>query len=188
MRTTLTLLATMLAGGVALADNPAPRSPDFTYDRDARHVNRDLATSNAKNAFMPSALMLFAFDSSDIDPADEPELLSARDWLRDHPAHYLVIEAHTDKVGTYAYNAGLSARRGEAVRERLIALGANPDRLVVGIFGESLALANSPNDQANRRVVVRATDRSLKSITNRTLVNGIAVVWSYRPSRYVARQ
>jgi outer membrane protein OmpA-like peptidoglycan-associated protein len=128
----------------------------------------------------------FAFDSAVVDPRERGELESARDWIADHPQGYLVIEGHTCPVGTYAYNAGLGVRRAEAVRAALVALGADPARLVVGVYGE--ASQTGTTNAANRRVVVRGTTDSLAAIEKKTLRRGIAVVWDYRPTgKAVAR-
>jgi outer membrane protein OmpA-like peptidoglycan-associated protein len=191
MRTKLiSILASLGAfvGTAAYADHDsAPAGPDFASTKaPARHTAQDLSASDGQRALRPMAVLLFAFDNAEPSAIDRGELETARDWLAAHPTAMLVIEGHTDTVGTFAYNAGLATRRAEAVRAALITLGADPQRLVVGVFGE--AQATSPNNAANRRVIVRGSTETLQQITARTLVDGMAVVWSYEPDPQVARR
>ena len=122
----------------------------------------------------------FAFDSAELRGADRQSLEQLVGWLEDNPGMNLVLEGHTDPIGTDEYNAGLATRRGEAVRSALIELGADPDRLVVGVFGER-DLSGEVN-RANRRVEVHGTEQTLRQITRATFTDGgMAVVWSYVP-------
>jgi outer membrane protein OmpA-like peptidoglycan-associated protein len=180
---TTTLVAALGMAGTAYADR-APASPDFVEHAPARNVDQDLAASSGTKPMRPMAVLLFEFDRSELHRADRAEVEAARDWIEAHPDSYLVIEGHTDATGTFAYNAGLATRRAEVVRQALITLGAPADRLVVGVFGE--ARATSPNSAANRRVVLRGTTESLDQITDRTLIDGMAVVWDYQPAATVA--
>jgi outer membrane protein OmpA-like peptidoglycan-associated protein len=122
----------------------------------------------------------FAFDSSEVKTSDRPDIENGLDWLANHASGYLVIEGHTDAIGTYAYNAGLGVRRAEAVRAALVELGADPARLVVTVYGEAMPVSTSY--AANRRVVLRGTHDSLDAIVAATLVRGMAVVWEYHPT------
>jgi outer membrane protein OmpA-like peptidoglycan-associated protein len=153
------------------AEAEAPAGPDFVQEAEAEEEEAPLR---------PMALLLFSFDSSELDPADRSELETAKAWTADHPNQYLVIEGHTDPIGTFDYNAGLATRRAENVRSELLAMGADPDQLVVGVYGEAKPV--SDDNAANRRVVVRGTDETLDQITQRTVDEGLAVVWSYTPS------
>jgi OOP family OmpA-OmpF porin len=67
-----------------------------------------------------------------------------------------VIEGHTDGIGTRQYNAVLSDRRAEAVKDYLVReMGVSPDRLhTVGKGSSEPADAKHPYAAENRRVVV----------------------------------
>lgn len=181
MRTKLFML--LAAIGVAspayAGGDAAATGPDFLDYAPARHIGKAVSTSDGSTKMHPMAQLNFDFDKSIVSAADKPELEAARTWIKDHPNAYLVIEGFTDTVGTYAYNAGLAARRAEAVRAALIDLGAPANQLVVGIYGEVLGTGNNA---ADRRVVVRGTNDSLAKITARTLVKGMGVVWDYNPT------
>jgi OmpA-OmpF porin, OOP family len=66
----------------------------------------------------------------------------------------IVINGHTDGVGTIEYNLGLSERRAEAVRQYLITQhGIDPSRLAEKGYGKSqLLLPGDPTNGLNRRV------------------------------------
>ena len=126
------------------------------------------------------ALIHFEFDKAEVDDMNKSDLTAAKEWIDAHPNAFLVIEGHTDQVGTDAYNAGLATRRAENVRTEILELGADPDRLVVGVYGEQDPI--SITDAENRRVLVRGTDDSLEEISQAALDKGLAVVWAYEPS------
>lgn len=182
-----TILASLTLASTAFADRPvAPKGPDFVDSApSAAPADRDLAVSTADRPLRPVAVVPFGFDSTAIFAADVNELVTTRNWLGTHPNSYVVIEGYTDETGSRAYNAGLARRRAEAVRDRLIVLGARPEQLVIGVFGE--AKATSPNPVANRRVILRGTADSLATITSRAKVDGLAVTWIYAPTAVARR-
>ena len=70
----------------------------------------------------------------------------------------VMIEGHTDSIGSYAYNLKLSERRAERVRQTLINQYSIPvSRLQAQGFGESRPVASNDNDLGrakNRRVIL----------------------------------
>jgi outer membrane protein OmpA-like peptidoglycan-associated protein len=73
----------------------------------------------------------------------------------------VMIEGHTDNVGSDDYNMGLSQRRADSVKAYLMGEGINGNRLVAYGKGESSPVAS--NDTAsgrrqNRRVEVIIAD------------------------------
>lgn len=70
----------------------------------------------------------------------------------------IVIEGHTDDVGSPAYNERLGLRRAESVKSALAAEGIAGSRMSTVTFGETQPLSNdkTPEGRAlNRRVEVR---------------------------------
>ena len=67
-----------------------------------------------------------------------------------------LIAGHTDAKGKADYNANLSQRRAEAVRDHLITTyGVAPSRLVALGFGDTrLKDPQQPQSEVNRRVQV----------------------------------
>jgi outer membrane protein OmpA-like peptidoglycan-associated protein len=130
-------------GGAAMAATPAAAA---------------LAASEASR---PSALSLpvqFSFDSAEILPSAKGQLDAIAAGIRMLPAtQKVVIEGHTDAVGTEQYNEGLSQRRAQSVRRYLVAVhGIDAARLEAIGRGEASPLpGRSPNAGENRRVQFR---------------------------------
>jgi len=101
-----------------------------------------------------SSDLLFAFNSYALKPSAASMLTDLRDRIMIGTAVYHV-DGHADAIGTDAYNLVLSAKRANAVRDALIALGVPPARLVARGLGESRPIApntNSSGRAQNRRV------------------------------------
>lgn len=73
----------------------------------------------------------------------------------EYPETNILIEGHTDNVGTASYNMGLSQRRADAVANHLKAAGVSPSRLITKWYGETQPKAENTTDAnraLNRRV------------------------------------
>lgn len=109
----------------------------------------------------PSSLSLpvqFAFDSAEILPAARHQLDSLAQGIAMLPAtQSVLIEGHTDAVGTEEYNEQLSQRRAFAVKRYLVvAHQIDPARLRAVGMGEFAPLdGRDPNAAENRRVQFR---------------------------------
>ncbi len=76
--------------------------------------------------------------------------------LLDGPDFRISIQGHTDNQGSHATSLPLSEARAEAVRDRLVALGVDPARLLTAGLGESKPLA--ANDTPEHRSLNRRVD------------------------------
>ncbi len=100
----------------------------------------------------------FDFDRSEIRPDSRPVLDQAVAILSEEREVLVVIEGHTDAMGTDEYNQRLSIRRAEAVYRYLVNRGIAPERLRVEGYGESRPVADNETDSGraqNRRVELR---------------------------------
>ena len=73
----------------------------------------------------------------------------------------LVIEGHTDSVGSASSNQDLSQRRAQAVVDALAALGVDVSRLTAMGYGEERPIADNSTSQgraANRRIEISIAD------------------------------
>ena len=102
----------------------------------------------------------FDFDKSELKPGAASVLADAMNSMRDNPSLRVIIEGHTDSVGTDAYNQRLSERRANAVRDYLVRQqGIERSRIDTRGYGESRPVASNTTAAGraqNRRVEVIA--------------------------------
>ena len=80
--------------------------------------------------------VFFGYDSSDLD-SDALELLQDQvAWLKQNNDVSVTIEGHCDERGTREYNLALGEKRAQAVKNYLIGLGINPDRVSTISYGK----------------------------------------------------
>ena len=100
--------------------------------------------------------VFFGYDSSDLD-SDALELLEDQvAWLKQNSDVTVTIEGHCDERGTREYNLALGEKRAQAVKNYLIGLGINPDRVSTISYGKERPAVVGSNDGAwaqNRRSV-----------------------------------
>ena len=79
--------------------------------------------------------VFFGYDSSELD-SDALELLQDQvAWLKQNSGVSVTIEGHCDERGTREYNLALGEKRAQAVKNYLIGLGINPDRVSTISYG-----------------------------------------------------
>ena len=100
----------------------------------------------------------FQTASDEIGAADFRELRRVAGLLRQHQTASIVIEGHTDNVGSEDYNQSLAERRASSVKDALASLGVADEGIenlqVVG-HGEALPLTTNETEEGrltNRRV------------------------------------
>ena len=100
--------------------------------------------------------VFFGYDSSDLD-SDALELLQDQvAWLKENTGVSITVEGHCDERGTREYNLALGEKRAQAVKNYLIGLGINPDRVSTISYGKERPAVVGSNDGAwaqNRRSV-----------------------------------
>ena len=96
----------------------------------------------------------FAFDRYTLSPYGQEVLKRNAEWLKDNPWAEVQIEGHADDRGTSEYNLALGAKRAEAAKDYLVALGVSPERLSTISYGEELPVCRDKVEgcwQRNRR-------------------------------------
>ncbi|WED23139.1 OmpA family protein [Vibrio sp. JC009] len=100
--------------------------------------------------------VLFEHDSANINPAFLNELSSMVEFLEKYPETSIELQGHTSIVGTDEYNQDLSIRRATEVRDKILGMGIDEDRVRIVGYGEGVTdrAGETPIDHAmNRRVV-----------------------------------
>jgi peptidoglycan-associated lipoprotein len=92
--------------------------------------------------------VFFAFDRSDITPEARQILTHQAEWLRRYPNVAVRIEGHCDERGTREYNLALGARRAEAAKNVLVALGIPAGRITTISYGKERPIVLGSNEAA----------------------------------------
>ncbi len=102
--------------------------------------------------------IFFDFNSARLKPESKLELDRLVKLLKRRPDLKIVIEGHTDIIGSEEYNQKLSERRAKAVADYLINKGIDPKRIRTVGYGSRKPVApnDTPEGRAkNRRVEIK---------------------------------
>lgn len=97
----------------------------------------------------------FRFDSAELTDLGKGQVYLAAQRLKEKSDVTIVVEGHTDNVGTDAYNQKLGMRRAETIMKELASLGIDPAKMTSASSGETKPLVSEDNAWAhalNRRV------------------------------------
>jgi outer membrane protein OmpA-like peptidoglycan-associated protein len=127
----------------------------------ADDLKRQIAELNAKETERGLVVtlgdVLFETGRSDLKGGAVGSAAKLAAFLTQYPDRTVVIEGHTDDVGSAESNQGLSQRRANAVKAYLVAQGVSAARLQASGMGESAPVSgndSSTGRQQNRRVEV----------------------------------
>lgn len=101
--------------------------------------------------------VLFATGRAELKEGGTVSLDKLVTFLGEYPDRTVVIEGHTDDVGSYETNQSLSQRRADSVRSYLMQQGVQSSRLSASGMGESQPVADNRTDdgrEQNRRVEI----------------------------------
>jgi OOP family OmpA-OmpF porin len=141
-----------------------------------QQLEQELAALNAKKTdrglVMTLDPTLFEFNKTTLKPGAMNNLYPLVTFLREHPERYVLVEGHTDSIGSESYNLDLSQRRADAVRDFLMRNGVKPEQLTTRGYGKSFPIASNDTEAGrlqNRRVEIvishgseRIVDRQLR--------------------------
>ena len=103
----------------------------------------------------------FDTNSAVIKNGYNPKIAEFASMLRQNPKLSATIEAHTDSVGSNAYNQKLSEKRAASTIEALKALKVDPAKIKAVGYGETKPVAS------NDTVEGRAENRRVNAVLNR---------------------
>lgn len=104
--------------------------------------------------------LYFDTDAYTLTEAHQAQIVQWLDSLAQLDWDRLTVEAHTDSVGSFDYNAVLSARRAASVEAFVRAQGVPPEQVQLAFFGEARPQAKNATEETrrrNRRVELVAT-------------------------------
>lgn len=123
-----------------IAQNPRDFIASGNYDTDA--------------GALAAYKVLFDFDSSVVRASEQGNVDAVASYLKSNPNVGLRVDGHCDERGTEDYNNALGERRALALRDAVIALGVEADRVITQTFGENKPVAIGQDESAysqNRR-------------------------------------
>jgi outer membrane protein OmpA-like peptidoglycan-associated protein len=111
--------------------------------------------SDARGTIVSLADILFDFDRATLRRDVEFNLVKIATILNQFGEMNVLVEGHTDAIGTDEYNLGLSKKRAQAVNDFLVSQGVDAKRLSWEGYGKTRPVADNDTDegrQKNRRV------------------------------------
>ena len=97
-----------------------------------------LAAERASLAAENSVNIFFSFNSSTITRTEAAKLTKLAEWMKAHPDFVVDVVGYADKgTGTATANMTVSEKRSRVVRDRLISLGVDADRINTTYKGDT---------------------------------------------------
>lgn len=127
-----------------------------------RQIDQLEAEATDRGLVLTLGDVLFATGSAEIQGQTNPNLEKLVDFLKQYQDRQVLIEGHTDNVGSASFNQTLSRQRAESVKQYLTGRGIDSGRLSVSGFGFERPIASNDNAtgrQQNRRVEVIIQNR-----------------------------
>lgn len=181
------LEARTLEADRARSDATAARADADTARADAASARDEVAASRAARMDLQQQIaelnaretdrglvvtlgdLLFATGKSDLTGGAGPNLDKLAAFLGEYPDRTVLIEGHTDSVGSQESNYFLSQRRAESVRSYLVSRGVQASRLTTAGLGQGSPVASNDTAagrQQNRRVEVIISNATTLSSAN----------------------
>ena len=107
------------------------------------------------NVIRPFDPVFFGFDQYNITATERPKISEIADFMKSNLNARLLVEGYCDWKGTPNYNKSLGDRRATTVKEYLIELGCEANRIEVISLGDELAIPDADSEQS--RLDRRAT-------------------------------
>lgn len=105
--------------------------------------------------------VLFSFGKTDLLPGAMNTIDKLAKFLAEYPNKTVLIEGHTDNIGSEEYNQNLSEQRALAVKSALIQVGVDASRIDTVGLGESSPITDNSTEAGrlkNRRVEIVIRD------------------------------
>jgi len=109
--------------------------------------------------------VLFEFNKAKLAQSDIAELNKAIAFVKKYPTSRVLLEGHTDNIGSEKYNMELSQKRAEAVRQNLIKAGAVDEaRISATGFGSTKPIAPNRTENGKDNPEGRTKNRRVEII------------------------
>ncbi|MEO8004278.1 MAG: peptidoglycan-associated lipoprotein Pal [Betaproteobacteria bacterium] len=135
------------------AASAKPTDTQAVFPADSNASKSDASNQYAKKPTERS--VYFEFDKSTIKEQYEAVLKAQAAFLEAHKSFSAEVQGNCDERGSREYNLALGARRAEAVKQALVLLGVDGEKLKTVSFGSEKPVALGKNEDSytqNRRV------------------------------------
>lgn len=150
-----------LAAERARSDADAAREETLAAGRATDELRQQIAELNARETDRGLVVtlgdLLFETGKSDLKGGTVSNLDKLSAFLYEYADRTVLIEGHTDNVGSDDFNFNLSQRRADSVKSYLVGQGIQSNRLTTAGLGEGSPVAGNDTAtgrQQNRRVEV----------------------------------
>ena len=112
----------------------------------------------SKKGFVDLYGIYFDFGSAEIKEESKTVITEIISYLKENPAVKIVVEGHTDNVGSESSNQKLSENRAKNVMSKLIENGISKDRISINGYGSKQPISDNGTEAGraqNRRVTIR---------------------------------
>lgn len=124
---------------------------------------------DARGTIVSLADILFDFDKATLRRDVEFNLVKIATILNQFGEMHVLVEGHTDAIGTDEYNLALSKKRAQAVHDFLVSQGVDEKRMSWEGYGKTRPVADNDTDegrQKNRRVDLVIQDTGAAKASN----------------------
>ena len=139
---------------------------------EADQLMRELSDLKAKQTERGIVLtigdVLFATGKADLSSDALRSVDKLADFLKKYPGRNVLIEGHTDSVGSDEFNLTLSQKRADSVKEALTSKAIPEERITTKGYGKKYPVASNDTaagKQQNRRVEVIILNEGVKAET-----------------------
>ena len=139
---------------------------------EADQLMRELCDLKAKQTERGIVLtigdVLFATGKADLSSEAARSVDKLADFLQKYPNRNVLIEGHTDSVGSDEFNLTLSQKRADSVKEALTSKAIPEERITTKGYGKKYPVASNDTaagKQQNRRVEVIILNEGVKAET-----------------------
>lgn len=101
----------------------------------------------------------FEFNSTTLSENSNAGIAMLKMFLETNPHLMVELSGHTDNVGNETFNLKLSENRAEVVKESLVKLGIEPNRIATKGYGSTLPIV--PNNSETNRALNRRTEMKI---------------------------
>jgi outer membrane protein OmpA-like peptidoglycan-associated protein len=139
---------------------------------DAEQLMKELSELKAQQTERGIVLtigdVLFATGKANLSPNANKSVAKLAEFLKKYPTRNVLIEGHTDSVGSDDFNLVLSLQRANSVKARLVADSVDTARITTVGYGEKYPVASNDTKAGktqNRRVDLIILNEGVKAET-----------------------